>query len=369
MMHEPARETVTPEVKDREDCMNGIRRRARTGFTLIELLVVIAIIAILIGLLLPAVQGAREAARRTQCINNLKQLALGCLNYVDTLGAFPQGSYMMPPPGAMSMPRSGSHEQGPWIGILPFIEQGPLYAAFNSNVHYTDPPNHSVISTGLSVHWCPSDPAVKQAIYVSPSLPMRYTSYMGNAGTWSSPGRFQDKSSPVFDKALAQANGIFHFYSNTTLSSVTDGTSTTMLAAESAYGKLKPNDQQEFHWWASGNYSDSMFTTLFPLNPFTRFTDGSLYPGADLGVDDRYASAASSYHPGGACVVFCDGSVHFIKDTIDTWAFDPETGWPLGLAVTPDPYTGNIYTMPRPRGVYQALSTRSGGEATSAGSF
>lgn len=351
--------------------MSEIRRKvtARTGFTLIELLVVITIIAILIALLLPAVQTAREAARRARCVNNLKQLTLGCLNYVDAHAAFPLGSYMMPPPGAASGPRSGSHEHGPWVRILPFIEQAPLYAAFNTDVHYTDPPNHSVISTGLSILWCPSDPPVQPAIYPMPHIPMRYTSYMGNAGTWSTPGRYQDESSPVFDQALAQANGIFHFYSDTTPASVTDGASNTILASETAYGRLKPNDQREFHWWASGNYSDSMFTTLFPLNPFTRFTDGSLYPGSDLGVDDRYASASSSYHPGGACFAFCDGSVRFLKDTIDTWAFDPATGWPLGLTVTPDPYTGNIYAMTRPRGVYQALSTRSGGEVIGADSF
>jgi prepilin-type N-terminal cleavage/methylation domain-containing protein/prepilin-type processing-associated H-X9-DG protein len=342
---------------------------ARAGFTLIEVLVVISIIALLIGLLLPAVQAARETARRAQCVNNLKQLGLACLNYADTHGAFPLGSYMMPPPGAVSGPGSGSHEHGPWVRVLPFVEQGPLYAAFNADVHYTDPPNQSVIVTGLSVLWCPSDPSVQSAVYPSPNLPMRYTSYMGNAGTWSTPGRFQDKSSPVFDKALAQANGIFYFYSVTTLASVTDGTSATFLASEAAYGKLTPNDQREFHWWASGNYSDSMFTTLFPLNPFPRFTDGSLYPGADLGVDDRYASAASSYHPGGANFTFCDGSVHFLRDTIDTWAFDPATGWPLGLAVTPDRYSGNLYAMARPRGVYQALSTRSGEEAVGADAF
>jgi prepilin-type processing-associated H-X9-DG protein len=112
-----------------------------------------------------------------------------------------------------------------------------------------------------------------------------------------------------------------------------------------------------------------MFTTLFPPNGFNRFSLGNLFPGADLGIDDRYSSAASSYHPGGANFAFCDGSVKFLKDTISTWPFDPTTGWPLGLSVTPDPYTGNIYTATQPFGIYQALSTRAGGEVISAESL
>ena len=339
-----------------------IRGRA---FTLIELLVVITIIAVLIGLLLPAVQSAREASRRADCVGKLKQLALACANYESQVGAYPLGAYHTVP----TMPGSGLHEHGPWVHILPQIEQGALYAAFNSDVHYTGMENSTVISTGLSILWCPSDPAVSRPRSDVIGYPLYYTSYMGNAGTWSSPGRFQTPSSPVFEQALAQANGIFYFYSSTTVASITDGLSNTILIAESAYGKLKEADQREFHWWASGNYSDSMFTTLYPPNPFSRFTDGSLYPGADLGVDDRYASAASSYHPGGANFALCDGSVRFIKDTIKTWPFDPATGWPTGLSVTPDRFAGNIYSSTQPFGVYQALSTRAGNETIDQASY
>src|SRR5213596_361748 len=132
------------------------RRRHRAGFTLIELLVVIAIIGALIALLLPAVQAAREAARRSQCTNNLKQLGLATHGYADTHGVMPMGSFKMSPPPSGD-PCKGGHEAGVFIAILPYLEQGPLFNAFNSNVHYETAPNSTVVGTGLSVLWCPSD--------------------------------------------------------------------------------------------------------------------------------------------------------------------------------------------------------------------
>ena len=106
------------------------RSRCLRGFTLIELLVVIAIIGVFIALLLPAVQSAREAARRTQCANNLKQLALANANYESSNGVFPLGCYMMPNPGdPYSGPCSGRYEQSILIRLLPFVEQSTLYTA------------------------------------------------------------------------------------------------------------------------------------------------------------------------------------------------------------------------------------------------
>lgn len=163
--------------------------------------------------------------------------------------------------------------------------------------------------------------------------------------------------------------GIFYFYSKTSISAITDGTSQTMLLGESFMGKLSAGDRQEFHWWSSGNYSDSMCTTRIPINPFNKFLSANDNDGADTGIDNRFASAISSGHPGGANVAFCDGSVKFLRDSIQTMPYDPMTGLPLGISVDRDPYLGNLYTKTAPFGIYQALSTRSGGEVISADAY
>jgi prepilin-type N-terminal cleavage/methylation domain-containing protein/prepilin-type processing-associated H-X9-DG protein len=347
--------------------MSRTAQRSR-GFTLIELLVVIAIIAVLIALLLPAVQSAREAARRIQCVNNLKQMGLGCHNYESSTGSFPMGSYMMPQPGDPSSgPNSGRHEHSIFVRLLPYIEQAQVYNAFNANIHYTNPENSTVQITGIAAIWCPSDPKVTQLSTQDFSWGMRFTSYKGCSGTWFSPGRYQDPACPVFSQAFAQANGMFYFYSAVTISGITDGTSNTMMMAEVAYGKVNSGDQACWAWWNSGNYADSMFTTLYPLNPFNKVQDTGTGPGINA---DLVVSAASSFHPGGANFLFADGSVKFIKDTIQTMSFNNSTGYPNGITVnSSDRYTGNIYTVTSPFGVYQALSTRNGGEVISADSF
>ena len=142
-----------------------VRRRSARGFTLIELLVVIAIIAVLIALLLPAVQAAREAARRAQCTNNLKQLALAVMNYESANGVFPLGSFHDAPAGRplLTVPGSGRHEHGILVRLLPYYEQAPLYNAFNANVHYFSYPNTTVLATGITSLWCPSDGVVANA--------------------------------------------------------------------------------------------------------------------------------------------------------------------------------------------------------------
>ena len=132
----------------------------RSGFTLIELLVVIAIIGVLIALLLPAVQAAREAARRAQCTNNLKQIALGAMNYEGANGMLPSGSYpnVGDPTTTKPWPDHSVFER-----ILPFMEQSALYNAINFNltIYYND--NLTVEMTNLSVLWCPSDATVQVA--------------------------------------------------------------------------------------------------------------------------------------------------------------------------------------------------------------
>jgi prepilin-type N-terminal cleavage/methylation domain-containing protein/prepilin-type processing-associated H-X9-DG protein len=345
----------------------SVRRRSSPGFTLIELLVVIAIIAVLIALLLPAVQSAREAARRSQCVNNLKQLALAAANYESANGVYPIGTYMMtpingkaPPGDPSANPCSGRHEHSILIRLLPYYEQAQLFNAFNSSVHYDFAQNSTVQVTGLTSIWCPSDPSVSQLWVGDDSWGMRFTSYKGNAGTWFTPGRYQDPTcvGGAFGTLFSQANGIFNFYSRTTIAAITDGTSNTMLMGEYAWGRTNPGEQVCWGWWSSGNYSDTMYTTLYPLNPFNRTGDF----GTGAGINsDLYTSAASSFHPGGANFSFCDGSVRFLKDSIQMAPMTNANGgqWlPSNVAVAP----GNVFSVLGPMTVYQALSTRNGGE-------
>jgi prepilin-type N-terminal cleavage/methylation domain-containing protein/prepilin-type processing-associated H-X9-DG protein len=349
-------------------------RRSTRGFTLIELLVVIAIIAVLIALLLPAVQSAREAARRAQCTNNMKQLGLACANYESANGVFPIGTYMMtplpggagPPGDPSSTPCSGRHEASILVRLLPYYEQAQIYNAYNSNIHFSNPPNATFQAAGVATLWCPSDGTVSQIDYSNFSYGMRFTSYKGNAGTWFTPGRYQDPTcmGSAFGTLTGQANGIFNFYSRTTISGITDGTSNTMLLGEYAWSKTTHGEEICWGWWDSGNYADTMYTTLYPLNPFNRAGDF----GTGTGINaDLYVSAASSYHPGGANFAFCDGSVRFLKDSIQMapMIISGGQGLPTNVAYA----SGNLYSWIGPISVYQALSTRNGGEIISADQY
>src|SRR5262245_50966582 len=338
--------------------MRGVQDR---GFTLVELLVVIAIIGLLIALLLPAVQAAREAARHAQCSSNLKQLALAAQGYVDAHGVFPLGSFKMPPPGDPSPNAAdhcaGRHEHGVFIALLPYLEQVALFDAFNARVHYETAPNSTVMGTGLGVLWCPSDPSVARPSTEHFGWPIRFCSYMGSAGTWNSPAvnRGPNCTLQNFPALLNQANGILFYYSAVGMAGITDGTSSTFLFGEHAYGKNPTVELPDWGWWFSGNYGDTLFTTLFPMNPHRRIPDipNEVLYGTDINPSIQ---AASSYHPGGAHFASCDGSVRFVKDTVDCAPFDVATGLPRGWSLRP---SGLYSVLPPGRmGVYQALSTR-----------
>jgi prepilin-type N-terminal cleavage/methylation domain-containing protein/prepilin-type processing-associated H-X9-DG protein len=350
--------------------MRSIRKRIPSpGFTLIELLVVIAIIAVLISLLLPAVQSAREAARRAQCTNNLKQLALAAMNYHDQVGTFPIGVPMKPDTGPGS---TVAPEQSTFVSMLSQFEQSALYNAMNFSRSIYSLPNSTVFATGLNTLWCPSDgQIIGKRTDFGGGLIVAYTSYRGCTGTWN-PYLFKycGWTNPVIYPATMQScpyyqpielcfNGVYH-YVPSSIAQLTDGTSNTLLYGEEANGLFTPSDSLCFNWWGDAVSGDTLFSTLYPINSFRKV------PQVSEEYNDAWVDSASSFHPGGANFAYADGSVHFIKDSINTWQFNPTTGFPNGVTDTNGVFTLAAGTQ---RGVYQALSTKSGQEVISADAY
>ncbi|GIW87003.1 MAG: prepilin-type N-terminal cleavage/methylation domain-containing protein [Isosphaeraceae bacterium] len=377
--------------------MTHLRPRTRArGFTLIELLVVIAIIGVLIALLLPAVQSAREAARRAQCTNNLKQLGLALANYESANGSYPYSfAWQWCPADTLCAGSVGNHH-GSLVSLLPYIEQAPLFNAYNSSGPMWIDANETVTATGVSTFWCPSDGSLNDAVYtyqpgqIYNRLPhrMRYTNYKANfghlpmgvtgfvqGGSGSSPERLrnlQKQSGPIIsigyggaiEVILPHRKGINR--ATVKVAEVKDGTSNTAAFSEHAHGLLAKDDYvpgsfYDWGWWNSGNLGDSIYTAFYPVNPFRKTQNITRFDQAG-----PYINAASSFHPGGLNVAMCDGSVRFIKDTIDTWALNPSTGLPPGVTVQ-----GGVWTIaPGTKiGVWQAIHTIAGGETVSQEQF
>jgi prepilin-type N-terminal cleavage/methylation domain-containing protein/prepilin-type processing-associated H-X9-DG protein len=338
-------------------------RRHPPGFTLIELLVVIAVIAVLVGLLLPAVQSAREAARRIQCTNNLKQLALAAHNYVDANGCLPQGTAVrtpLAPPTDWAMFLSF----GSLLALSPYLEQRPAFNATNFDVGMVEEPNATVLGVGVATLWCPSDPTVATQNTINVGDPLNwwgsypltfaYTSYCGNQGPWGLDW-YPPRGQAIRDQCL----GVFHQLSAVKPAQVTDGLSQTILFGERAHGLIDPAYAGVWNWWFSSSW-DTLFLTWYGINPHRRFSGSPFVGGAAI-------LSASSFHPGGANFAFCDGSVRFLKDTIDTWPVDPVTA---DTGVYWDEVKQRIgYKLGTRFGVYQALSTRNSGEVVSADAY
>jgi len=351
----------------------------RRGFTLIELMVVTAIIGLLIGLLLPAVQSAREAARRASCGSNLRQIGLATLNYADVYQVLPPGRISMYDPRfAGPNPRCTSTriDKGPLISILPFFEQGPLYNGVNQSASIFAPENITVHTHRVAAFACPSDPAASglralepgELLPMAPDPPggiwrMAPTSYAASAGSvdvLGLPAFYLGCSVP--GPVRVQCDGAFPDGQPVRLADVVDGLGQTLLFAEKAVttfdrpGPPGSSPPSRHGWWVSGNLDDSLFTAFYRPKAYLNL---SVYG------DAARVRSASSLHPGGLNALMGDGSVRFLKDTINTWPAEITFGRPAGAIRDPGGWWANL---PRP-GIWQALATRAGSEVIGAAEY
>jgi prepilin-type processing-associated H-X9-DG protein len=227
----------------------------------------------------------------------------------------------------------------------------------------------------MSVLWCPSDPLVSQDYYGYSyfyKLKFKMNSYGGNLGYFPSypDARVGNPYGMVpgdsnYQSIQAQTNGMLYYNSSVKISSITDGTSNTIAIGERAFGRLDPSISYCYMWWASGQLCDSMSTTFYPMNVDKKLGNVSDGVAGAQGFS-AFLMSFGSFHPGGSNFLFSDGSVHFLKDSISTWPFDPASGYPLGVT-----QPGLTFVLaPNTRiGVYQQLSSRNGGEVISSDSY
>ena len=306
-----------------------MNNKARAAFTLIELLVVIAIIAILIGLLLPAVQKVREAAARMGCQNNLKQIGLAYQNFHTQNGFFPPGAVRSPATGTLNPAyrKLGISVNGvnhSWaIFLLPYLEQSNLYSQYNLSSSWSNPVNATVIGTPVKAFLCPTVPDSTNRIClptisgvvvnaaVSDYAPNNSTSStLETAGfTDACVGIMREGVLKVQSGASSQLRSI---------PEITDGTSNTLMLSECAgrpgswqFGKMVSATSGTDGGWADDN---SEYITHGSM------TNSTTAPGP-CHTNCHNGNEVYSFHSGGANHVFADGSVHFITESMDIRLF------------------------------------------------
>jgi prepilin-type N-terminal cleavage/methylation domain-containing protein/prepilin-type processing-associated H-X9-DG protein len=276
---------------------SGIVMNGRAGFTLVEMLMVLMVIGIIVGLLLPAIQSAREVAQRNQCEQHLLQLGIALGNYASTHRVFPPG--VVDVKGPISNRPKGYHV-GWAVQILPFIEQNNIYRHIDFRRGVYDRVNSTAVSAWLEVFHCPSS---------------------WSAGGMSYAGCHHDVEAPID----ANDHGVLFLNSHVGYDDITDGPAYTILLGETQGGPALG--------WAPGT-RDTLRNTGIPINAPEPLITLSNLPAATPGAQRKemeelsdnglvpvplpgYVGGFSSYHEFGANFLFCDGSVHFLRPSIE----------------------------------------------------
>lgn len=336
------------------------QRKFLPGFTLVELLVVIAIIGILVALLLPAVQAAREAARRMSCGNNLHQIGIGLHNYHDTHKSFPPAAIWKAEPALSTTTTATTRRNFTWIAlVLPFMEGQSTQSQINFKIplyHSTTVAEQQKTTTGvviasmkLPAFLCPSDPGFQGG---GNPHNLGWSNYAGTEGyDWWYRGNH-----PI--------SGVFNLHVATQMRDITDGTSNTIAVVEASTAGFYPKPNYPGHLATSGGSPRTLWgqgeyvfrTSLLASNTEAGVHSGWGIPNPDgavsgfwwkgspyamqptylhcFGINNNWPGA-SSRHPGGAQAVFCDASVKFLPEGIDYGSGNAEdlNGWTAGYGV------------------------------------
>lgn len=336
---------VAKRSQTRRGLLQGSRQDSSVGFTLVELLVVIAIIGILIALLLPAVQSARESARRIQCTNNMKQIGLATLNYELANGILPEGAYFWTPPN------NWFQTVGLLGRILPYAEDNQIHDLIDFDTEAdaagqggprTDqiqlPDGTYLASFPIAMYMCPSDSTENVSVHPRTGvIPRAKTNYVGSVGSMPLGGgspearckeaftvwnRFDvsRELGRVFPPGVPQKanhfSGVFTRHAvRVKLNQITDGLSKTIF-----FGEVRPDCSLHVKsGWLSANNLCGLATTIVPINYDTCSEDTD--DGCHHWNNWQTEFGFRSNHPGGANFCLGDGSVHFIAEDIEHWTY------------------------------------------------